>query len=175
MNNEAKKWIGYLEHRSREGLGIYVANVGKGYCTVFSRIISRHYRWCQFDGVPWCAVFVHAVAIEAMGKEKARKLLGKPHPGTRVLARRMRRRGRLRDRDYIPNPGDLIFLTNGDGRISHCGIVDRMLCGMIFSIEGNTDDFTGHFEKGQGGAVAVRARWPDDPAIVNYASMKGVE
>lgn len=168
MIETAKKWIGYLEHQTNDLLGFYTENIGKGGCTIFSMIIARTYPKLNFSGLPWCATFVHAVFIEAYGKEKARELLGKPCPGTRVLARRFRRRGLLMDREYIPTAGDLIFLHNGDGRISHCGIVEKVEDGTVISIEGNTTDPTGHFEPHQGGAVAVRTRNLNDPAIVAW-------
>lgn len=172
MIKTAKKWVGYLEHQSNEQLGFYTENVGKGGCTIFSMIIARHYRWRNFSGLPWCATFLHAVFIEALGETRARELLGKPHPGTRVLARRMRRRGCLMDRDYIPSPGDLIFLHNGDGQISHCGIVEKVEDDTVTSIEGNTVDPTGQFEPHRGGAVAVRTRELTDPAIVAYGRIE---
>ena len=168
MIKTAKKWVGYLEHQTNEQLGYYTENIGKGGCTIFSIIIARHYRWRNFSGLPWCATFVHAVFIEAIGEKRARELLGKPWPGTRVLARRFKRSGRLMDKDYIPSPGDLIFLHNGDGRISHCGIVEKVEDGTVTSIEGNTVDPTGRFEPHRGGAVAVRSRKLTDPAIVAY-------
>lgn len=168
----AKKYIGYLEHRDTDLLGSYTANAGKGGCTIFADRIARHYRWRNFMGLPWCATFVHAVYIEALGRDTARKLLGKPHPGTRVLARRMGRRGLLRGRGCIPCPGDLIFLTNGDGRISHCGIVQYADGAYVYTIEGNTTDPGGRFDARQGGAVALRERRADDPAIMKYACIK---
>jgi hypothetical protein len=33
--NEAKKWLGYLEHKDNKFLGIYKMNYGKGGYTVF--------------------------------------------------------------------------------------------------------------------------------------------
>lgn len=178
MIEVAKTWVGYLEHKSEDLLGVYTANVGKGYCTIFSRIISQHYRHRNFNGVPWCAVFVHAVFLEAYGKDRARKLLGKPHPGTRVLARRLKRKKRLRwpcDSDYVPEPGDLVFFHNGDGEIAHCGIVVEVNLELsrLTTVEGNTTSPTNHFEKHQGGAVAMRERNLSDPSIICYASMKG--
>lgn len=168
MNHIARKYTGYLEHRSNDLLGIFTANTGKGGCTIFAATIQKHYRFRNFSGLPWCAAFVHAACIEARGKEQARKLLGKPHPGTRVMARRLRRKGRLMGSDYIPRPGDLIFLHNGDGRISHCGIVDRLEGENVISIEGNTVDPSGTFPPEKGGAVAVRTRKKTHPAIVAY-------
>lgn len=168
MINTARKWLGYLEHQSPQLLGVYDANVGKGGYTVFAWIIRRHYPWRDFSGIPWCAAFVHAVFLEVYGAEKAKRLLGKPHPGTRVLARRLKRKGRLMGRDYVPRGGDIIFLHNGDGRISHCGIVEKVEGDRVISIEGNTVDPTGHFPRELGGAVALRCRKLTDAAIVNY-------
>lgn len=168
MINEAKKWVGYLEHQSNDLLGIYTANVGKGYCTIFSEIIRQYYRWRNFTGVPWCATFIHAVALESLGTSKAREILGKPHPGTKVLARRLKRKGRLTGRDYSPHPGDLIFFHNGDGMIGHCGIVESVDGIVVTTIEGNATDPTGHFTKAQGGAVSRTTRQLTDQSIIGY-------
>ena len=103
--------------------------------------------------------------------EQARALLGRPHPGTRVLERRMRRKGRWRGREYIPCPGDIIFLAPGrDGRVGHCGVVERVDGGTVTSIDGNTVDPDGHFPPEEGGAVARRIRRRDDPVIVGYGA-----
>ena len=171
MRNVAKAWVGYLEHATNDLLGVFTANIGKGGYTIFSVIIQRYYRWRNFSGLAWCATFVHAVCLEAYGVDKARKLVGKPHPGTRVLARRLKRQGRLKGREYTPQPNDLIFLQNGDGRISHCGIVDHVEGDIIVSIEGNTHDPTGRFVCGDGGAVAIRRREADHRAIMGYGQM----
>lgn len=172
MNQQAKRYIGYLEHRTNDLLWNYRANIGKGYCTIFAQIIQEKYRWRNFTGMPWCAIFVHAVCIETYGVSKAKLLLGKPHPGTKVLARRLKRAGRLMDKTYIPNSGDLIFLHNGNGNVSHCGIVDRVEKEMVISIEGNTNDPSGHFPLGQGGAVAICRRSLFDNAILFYGKIK---
>ena len=172
MNRTAKKYIGYLEHGSNDLLSIDTANAGKGGCTIFAAIIQKHYRFRNFSGLPWCATFVHAVCIEALGKTQAQKLLGKPHPGTRVLARRLRRRKQLMGKDYTPKPGDLIFLHNGDGKISHCGIVDQVDGDAVITIEGNTVDPSGTFPPGKGGAVAVRKRKLSHSAIVAYGRLE---
>jgi len=171
MIREARKWVGYLEHQSNDLLGIFDTNVGKGGCTIFAALIQRHYRLRNLSGMPWCATFVHAVAIEAYGKEKARQLLGIPHPGTRVMARRLRRKGRLMGRDYIPHPGDIIFCHNGDGRISHCGIVEAVEGGTVVSIEGNTTDPAGTFPPDRGGAVAVRERNISSDTIIGFGNI----
>lgn len=165
---QAQKWVGYLEHQDHDLIGVYTANPGKGGYTIFSDIIRRHYPRRDFQGLPWCAAFVHAVYIEALGKEKARKLLGKPHPGSRVLMRRFKRRGRLTD---TPKAGDIIFLTNGDGLVSHCGIVVCVEDDAVITVEGNTIDPTGVFKRHEGGAVAQRVRKLTDPAIICYGGV----
>ena len=162
---EARKWRGYLEHRDNRLLGVYTANTGKGGYTVFAPMAGLP------QGLPWCAAFVHAVYTQALGAEQARALLGRPHPGTRVLARRMRRKGRWRGREYIPCPGDIIFLApNRDGRVGHCGVVEAVDGGTVTSIDGNTVDPDGHFPPEEGGAVARRIRRRDDPVIVGYGA-----
>lgn len=162
----AQKYIGYLEHLTNDMLGVFMANTGKGGCTIFAYLINRAYKRRNFSGLPWCATFVYAVFIEALGKEEARKLLGKPHPGSRVLLRRFKRR--LTDK---PKAGDIIFLTNGDGRVNHCGIVVCVEGEEIITIEGNTTDPTGVFEEHEGGAVAQRVRKLTDPKIICYGGV----
>ena len=160
----AQKYVGYLEHLDNDLLGVYRANTGKGGCTIFSEIIRNHYRWRNFSGLPWCAVFVHAVCIEALGKEKARQWLGKPQAGTIALMRRMKRKGLLTD---VPTEGGIVFLANRD-KVDHCGIVIAVEDDRIITVEGNTTDPTGVFLEHEGGAVAQRVRELTDPKIVCY-------
>ena len=168
----ARGYVGYLEHATEELLGVFTANPGKGGYTVFSEIVRKHYRRRNFQGLPWCAVFVFAVFLEAMGKD-AEKLLGKPHPGTKVMARRFRRKKRLRDRSYRPKAGDVIFLSNFQNEeIGHVGIVTGTDETMVYSVEGNTIDPSGVFEREDGGAVAMRGREFSDPAIVCYGEIQ---
>lgn len=164
----ARKYIGYLEHLDDNLIGVFRANYGKGGHTIFAHFIAQSYRWRVYSGMPWCAVFVHSVFLEALGKQKAREILGKPHPGTRVLYRRLRRRGKL---TYKPEVGDVIFLTNGSGNVDHCGIVIGIEGEDVITIEGNTTDPSGVFEKHEGGAVARRVRKLTDSAIVCYGGV----
>lgn len=161
-------WVGYLEHESEELLGVYTANAGKGGYTIFAEIISQYYPWRCYQGLPWCATFVHGVFLQAYGKNTARKLLGKPHPGCRVLYRRMRRKGMLRGTEDVPCAGDLVFLAG----VAHCGIVLKADEREVISVEGNTVDASGVFSSADGGAVAIRRRRRDDPIIDGYAAVK---
>lgn len=163
---EARRWLGYLEHWDRRLLGVYAANVGKGGYTVFADMAGLP------QGLPWCATFVHAVYGQALGAEEARALLGRPHPGTRVLERRLRRSVRWRGREYISSPGDIILLSPGrDGRVGHCGIVETVDGQIVTSIDGNTVDPDGRFPPELGGTVARRTREMNDPVIVGYGEM----
>lgn len=163
---EARRWLGYLEHQDDRLLGVYTANPGKGGYTIFARMAGLP------QGLPWCVTFIHAVYGAALGKVQARRLLGRPHPGTRKLARLLKQRGQWRGRDYLPAPGDLIFLSPArDGRIGHCGIVETVRDGTVVSIDGNTADPGGHFPPEQGGAVDRRTRALNDPVVVGYGEM----
>ena len=164
---EARRWLGYLEHQDGRLLGIYTANPGKGGYTIFARMAGLP------QGLPWCVTFIHAVYGAALGKVQARRLLGRPHPGTRKLARLLKQRGQWRGQDYLPVPGDIIFLAPaGDGHIGHCGIVEAIAENTVTSIDGNTVDPGGHFSPEDGGAVARRVRMLDDNRIAGYGAME---
>lgn len=161
----ASDFIGYLEHTTPERLHEFTANPGKGGCTIFAAMLWEAQR-VNLMGLPWCATFVHAV----IGRPD---VLGRAHPGCRVLARRMRRRKLWRGKDYAPKSGDLIFLANDGQRIDHCGIVESCGGESVTSIEGNAIDPSGTFRPDQGGAVARRVRRRDDFRIIGYAEIPG--
>lgn len=164
---KAEKYLGYLEHLDGRELGVFDANIGKGGCTIFADIVKAA---CGRDlsRLPWCVTFVYAVFIEALGLERTKALLGSPQPGSRTLARRLRRKRLWRDRGYVPAPGDLVFCTNDGRRIQHVGIVIDCDGSSVTTIDGNTVDDSGHFAAHQGGAVARRSRPLDSPIIVGF-------
>ena len=155
-------FIGYLEHATPDKLWHFTANHGKGGCTVFSEMVDREQR-VNLQGLPWCATFVHAMVARP-------DLLGRAHPGTRVLARRMKRKGLWRDPSYKPKQGDLIFLANFK-RIDHCAIVESADDKTVTSIDGNTHDLTGKFKWDEGGAVTRITRERTDIRIMGYAEI----
>ncbi len=169
---EAVRWIGYLEHNSLRHIGLYRSNAGKGGYTAFAENIRQKCKR-NFQGLPWCAVFIHSCFVSVYGRKGARTLLGRPHAGTRVLARRMRRKGLWRGTDYTPVAGDIIFLANDGKTIDHCGIVAESDGETVTSIDGNTVDPSGFFEEKQGGAVALRDRALNDPRIIGYGATGG--
>ena len=164
--DNARQWIGYLEHLTPDNLADFKANPGKGYYTIFGLMIQIT-QGINLQGLPWCATFVHAVINRP-------DILGKAHPGTRVLARRMKRKRLWRKTNYIPQPGDLMFCTNQPDtrrRINHVAIVDHVENGIAYTVDGNTHDPSGVFEWEQGGAVDMRKRALDDPHIIGYAAI----
>ena len=159
----AAAWIGYLEHRSPEKLRHFRENAGKGGYTVFAEMIKAE-QHRNLQGLPWCTTFVHAVIARP-------DILGRAHPGSRVLMRRMTRKGLWRGRDYTPERGDLIFCANDLVLVDHVAIVESADGTDVTSIDGNTNDPDGLFAPGQGGAVARVARRREDPMIAGYAAI----
>ena len=49
--------------------------------------------------------------------------------------------GRFMDGSYVPATGDLIFFDWGnDGSIDHVGIVESVVDGTVYTVEGNSGD-----------------------------------
>jgi len=155
-------WIGYCEHKSMDRLHEFDENVGKGGYTVFAQMIwARQHR--NMQGLPWCATFVHAVIDRP-------DVLGKAHPGSRVLMRRMKRRGLWRDKTYTPEPMDLVFCANDRKRVDHVAIVEWSDGDTVSSIDGNSHDDKGRFAWQDGGVVTRCIRDISDPIIIGYAA-----
>lgn len=161
----ASDFVGYLEHKSPDRLNEFTENVGKGGCTIFASMIMKSQK-VNLMHLPWCSTFVHAIINRP-------DILGKAHPGCRVLVRRMKHKKLWVDTDYIPTVGDLVFYANNK-RIDHVGIVEYCDGKMILSIEGNAIDDTGHFKSTEGGIVAKRIRSLTDPKIKGYAKIGGL-
>lgn len=166
---EAARWVGYLEHKDLKRIGIYRSNIGKGGYTVFAEIVRQTCKR-NLQGLPWCAVFVYSCFAAVYGREGTKSILGRPHAGTRVFVRRLKRKGMWRGTDYTPVKGDIIFLANDGKRLDHCGIVAEVDGESVTSIDGNTVDPSGVFEEVQGGAVALRKRSLTDARIIGYGT-----
>lgn len=170
---EARHWLGYLEHQNERLLGVYTANIGKGGYTIFADIVWQA-GGQNFQRLPWCAVFVYAIYLQALGWNETIQLLGYPCAGTRVLACRMHKTGQWRGREYIPEPGDIIFLSSTGKHIDHCGIVEHIDGDTVVCIDGNTVDPLKRFPPEQGGAVARRTRYLDDEHIFGFGEIQSV-
>lgn len=157
----ARKYIGYLEHKSNALLSVPDADVGMGGCTIFAYNIWRAMHW-NLSGLPWCVTFVYAMCLEAYGAKRTRELLGFPCAGVRTLRRRLKHRGRLTPPSYRPKVGDIYLMD------THCGIVAELTEDGFAGIDGNTVDPTGRFPEEYGGAVAERKREYADKRIIGY-------
>ena len=98
-----------------------------------------YWRWYGFSShVDWCAVFVSWCA------DQAGLLDNGSMPKFAVCDDGIRwfiEKGRWFIRSTQPQPGMIIFFDwDGDGRSDHVGIVDKCEEGMIYTIEGNSND-----------------------------------
>ena len=101
-----------------------------------------YWSWYGFPSrVEWCACFVSWCA-EQCGYIEAGiipKFAGCP-----TGEQWFKDRGQWADRDYLPNPGDIIFLdwaSDGiDGLADHVGIVEKCEGGIVYTVEGNMTD-----------------------------------
>ena len=167
---EARRWVGYLEHKDGHFLGLPQQNVGKGGYTAFAEYV-RQEGGRNLQGLPWCAVFVYAVYLRVLGKKATRKLIGRPHARARNLAWAVKRRKLWVDYSRDADVGDIIFLSNDGKHIDHCGIVVEKGYQTITSIEGNAVDDTGHFDRADGGAVSLRKRHTCESCIMGYGAI----
>lgn len=143
------EWVGYLEPERNQ--------------TVFGEMVLKRYG-TDYQGLPWCVVFVFAVHPKA-------RCLGKPCAGITSLIRKVAVRFRWRGRCYKPRRGDLVFLRCGDEIASHVEIVEDFDGDYLTSIGGNAVDPSGYYPPDYGGAVARRFRDIQDNRIVGFCKM----
>lgn len=158
-------WIGYLEHATDKDLEYFQKNIGKGGFTIFAKMLMATQRR-NLQELPWCATFVHAVINRP-------DILGKAHPGCRVLERRMKRKKYWREpEDYTPMRGDIVFYSNSKTKyVDHCGFVEAYDGTQLVTINGNGPDDEGHFGVDEGGCVCRLTYAASDPKIVGYAAI----
>ena len=88
--------------------------------------------------VEWCAIFVSWCADQCGYLDAG--VLPKME-GVRPYVDWFIERGQWQDRDYEPSPGDIIFFDwEGDGMADHVGIVEKVENGLIYTVEGNSED-----------------------------------
>ena len=98
-----------------------------------------YWRWYGFSShVDWCAVFVSWCAEQAgLLDDGSMPKFAVCDDGIRWFVEN----GRWFNRNISPEPGMIIFFDwNGDGRSDHVGIVEQCKDGMIYTIEGNSND-----------------------------------
>ena len=164
------EWIGYLEHKTNKHLNDFNTNVGKGGFTIFADIVYNKYGfYCQ--GVPWCVTFIFAVHPGLSWYN-----IGSPCTGVNQMIKQAAYRLRLRGIHYQPKAGDIILCRNNTyGNIDHVGIVIEIKNSIIYTLDGNTVDFTGHFSSIDGGCVAIRQRHIKDSHIAGYIKIGGLK
>lgn len=99
-----------------------------------------YWSWYGFDSrVEWCACFVSWCADQAGMLENGElpKFASCNSQGVPWF----QERGGWKDRSYTPSPGDIIFFDwDSDEKADHVGIVEKVENGIIYTIEGNSDD-----------------------------------
>lgn len=153
MQNTVKKlisqacaWTGYLEKASNKELDCFKANAGSNNYTCFARDYKAH-TGGNYQGQPWCAMYVSEVFVQAFGLEMAKKLLGGSlYHNCQTGVEQFKKAGRW---SQEPKPGAVVFFTNGQ-RAYHTGIVTEVTASRIKTVEGNTSGASGVIENGGG-------------------------
>lgn len=148
---EAEKWIGYLEKASSgtdSELQSKTWNPGSNNITWFWRWHDRHGTLSGLQGGAWCDGFVDFIHGVVAGVEKASKSLGGFSGYTPDSAQRFKVAGRWIPRNGDVRRGDQIFFrgyvsTEGQTRICHTGIVEKVTATKVYTIEGNTSSEPG--------------------------------
>lgn len=160
--DQAAKWVGYLEKRSNAHLDDFTANAGSNNYTCFARDYREHTSG-NYQGQPWCAMFVSEVFVQAFGLDTARMLLcGSLYHYCPTGAEQFKRAGCF---SRTPEPGAVIFFTNGK-RAYHTGIVTEVTATRVKTIEGNTSGASGVVENG--GGVCRKSYSQNDSKILGY-------
>ncbi len=160
--DQAAKWVGYLEKRSNAHLDDFTANAGSNNYTCFARDYREHTSG-NYQGQPWCAMFVSEVFVQAFGLDTAKMLLcGSLYHYCPTGVEQFKKAGCF---SRTPEPGAVIFFTNGK-RAYHTGIVTEVTATRVKTIEGNTSGASGVVENG--GGVCRKSYSRTDSKILGY-------
>ncbi len=134
----AEEELGYLEKDSCSCLDEKTANAGNKNFTKYWRDILP-----EFQGQPWCAVFVSWCMMQAFGREKVGQLLRHwPFVYCPTLAS-------LFETYMNPHRGDIVLFFR-KGVYAHTGIITEVTDNGFTTIEGNTSDGTEVIPNGGG-------------------------
>lgn len=161
---KAKSYIGYKEKKSDKDLEDFNKNIGANNYTIFAKIFEKTTRF-NFQGQPWCDMFIDSIFIECFGVERAEELLGGFSAFTPTSFNNFKRMGRVLGKNEKPMRGDIIFFKN-DKRIYHTGIVVDVVDFTLTTIEGNTSPQAGVIENG--GEVALKKYLLTNHKIAGY-------
>lgn len=139
--NIALAEVGYLEKKSNSSLDDKKANAGNGNYTKYGRDMDKlGYFNYNKQGISWCAVFVHWCFVQAFGMAAAQKMLycgaKSSAAGCWLGAKYFRNNNAF----YTsPQVGDQIFFGK-KGDEEHTGIVVDVKNGMVYTVEGNSNN-----------------------------------
>ena len=124
----AKNEVGYLEKQNNSNLYSKTANVGyNNYTKYWAEVLL------EWQGQPWCAVFVTWCFEKAFGKDIAKRLLRHyPYTYCPTMAN-------LFTLNANPKVGDIVIFYYG-GQFAHTGIVIKVNGDYFETIEGNTNN-----------------------------------
>ena len=124
--NKALNEVGYVEKASNAFLYDKKANAGNANFTKYWADVKP-----EFNGQPWCAVFVSWCFSETVGKQTAEKLLKHfPYVYVPTIAN-------LFERHANPKRGDIVCFYSS-GEFVHTGIVTSVSGDRFETVEGNT-------------------------------------
>ena len=162
----AESYVGYLEKASDYMLEDKTANAGSANYTIFAKKYAD-YGFGNYQGQPWCAVAVTVIFYDALGYDKAAKIIT-PYSYCPYGVDDWKRRGRWHDsRSYAPKKGDVIFFWNGSVS-THTGIVRDFDGQRVYTYEGNTSDGTTVVVNG--GAFCAKSYNKDYSRILGYGN-----
>ena len=131
--------IGYKEKETNSQLDNPTANDGDANFTKYARdLAAAGYYQASKQGFAWCDMFVDWCFLKLCGsKEKAEDMIcqtGLYGAGCEFSAKYYKQQNRFFTSD--PKPGDQIFFND----YAHTGIVEKIVGGVITTIEGNTSN-----------------------------------
>ena len=129
----------------------------------------------------WCAAFASAIAIEALGKEYAKKYFPLSWSCITIITK-AKKLGIWKESDaYKPSPGDWLLYDwedNGKGDCkgdpNHVGIVEKVSKGSMTIIEGNMRNAAGQSVVGER-TVAVNGKYIRGFVVPDYEKIAEVE
>lgn len=99
---------------------------------------TPYWSWYGYkERVEWCACFVSWVAYQSGDLDITIPKFAAVVDGVKWY----KDRGQWKDRGHIPKSGDIIFFDwENDGTPDHVGIVEKVDNGIVYTIEGNSND-----------------------------------
>lgn len=160
----ANEEVGYLEKASREQLGDKTANAGNNNYTKYAEEMDalKVYNGPK-QGYAWCNVFIDWCFYKSLGINRARELLIGFSAGCTQDYNYFKSKGQIVN---DPQIGDLVFF----GDTSHIGIIENVIGGRIYTIEGNTSNEAELIVNG--GQVAKKSYDLESKYIHSYARPK---